>query len=141
MISKATYVGKFERGPAGELRVLVALVDDADVASAEWFASRATTLEAVEADVSQQVRARNDAETQQAALIDTVQKLADKEIPLAVKVVQPQVDPVAVWRAKAQQLVRIKAAQDAGVVFPAQDVTDLKTAVNAGVQAGYAGQF
>jgi len=141
MISKATYTGKFERGPAGEIRVLVALVGDGDVTSYEWFASRATTLEAVDSDVAQQVRARNDAETQQAALIDSVQKLADKDIALAVKVVQPQVDPVAVWRAKAQQVVRIKTAQDAGVVFPAQEVTDLKAAVNAGVQAGYAGQF
>lgn len=48
------------------------------------------------------------------------------------------------WMVKVQQLLRIKDAQDAGVVFPAQEITDLKTAVNTGatgIQSGYAAQF
>jgi hypothetical protein len=86
----------------------------------------------------------------QAADLDPARSLATNPALAVGQVVAltqqsaPAVTAFQAWQQKVQRLIRVQAAVDAGVVFPAGDVQALKDAVNtgaSGVQAGYAAQF
>lgn len=136
MITGSTYRSSTQVAGTAYDVVVRLVTDDARGTFDQMFRATGTTQLELRDDVSRQIAQLN----VEFGIKNVLAGLAVGTV-IPVTYTPPAATAFQTWQKKAQQLVRIKQAQDAGVVFIAQEITDLKAAVNTGVQAGYGAQF
>lgn len=84
---------------------------------------------------------RKQAELNTARTISRLAALQPGQLIPPQQATTPALSAFQQWQQKANQLVRLKEAQDAGVTIDATALANLKTAANAAYQVGFEAQF
>ncbi len=131
-ISAAVFKGYERVGPTSyRVRVMLTDVTKNPTTSERWLNASGTTLNELTVSVSRQIADLIAADSQ----VDLLAGIAvDTAIPITVAgPTQGQIDDAA-WRANVQLLVRVKAAQNAGMSAAqlTTDVASLTSTVNTG---------